>query len=112
MKRVGRVILGLLVALICAGGLLVASWHVKGASEHARFKSPDGCYELVVFRHPTMLAMPGQASDAPGTILLTTAEGRELERTSVSKVQLVSTPRWEKDKVSMKFLCEWPRRPD
>ncbi len=70
MKRFGRVLLGLAVALICAGGLLAAAWYYGGTTEHTRFKSPDGRHALVVGRHPMLFAMPGQGSDAPGMKLL------------------------------------------
>lgn len=107
MKRIGRVLLGLLVALMCAGALLAASWYFGGTSEYARYASPDGRYELVVYRHPRLFAMPGQGSDAPGTVVLQTKDGQELKRTPVAMVQLVSEPRWGEDKVAMKLLFEW-----
>ena len=107
MKRIGRVLLGLLVALLCAGGLLVASWHAGGATEYARFISPDERHVLVVYRHPRLFAMPGQGGDAPGTAVLQTKAGEELRRMPVEMVQLVSEPRWSEGAVSVKLLFEW-----
>ncbi|MCP5081271.1 MAG: hypothetical protein GY948_06190 [Alphaproteobacteria bacterium] len=107
MKRFGRVVLGLIVALVCAGALLAASWYYGGTTEYARFKSPDGRHEVVVYRHPMLFAMPGQGSDAPGTIVLLNQAGRELKRTSVGMVQLISDPRWDEDTVGMKLLFKW-----
>ena len=107
MKRLARVVLGLIVALACAGGLLAASWYFGGTTEYARFKSPDERYEVVVYRHPMLLALPGQGSDAPGTIVLLDAAGRELQSTSVGMVQQVSEPRWSEDAVAMKLLFRW-----
>lgn len=107
MKRIGRIILGLLVALICAAGLLLVSRYSGGPTEYARYKSPDGRFELVFYRHPMLFAMPGQGSDAPGTIVLLTSAGRELQRTPVSMVQLVTEPRWGEDSVGMKLLFDW-----
>ena len=107
MKRIGRILLGLLVALTCAAGVLLVSRYSGGATEYARFKSPDGRFELVVLRDPMLFAMPGQGGDAPGTIVLQTSTGQELQRTPVSMVQLVSEPRWGKDTVGMKLLFDW-----
>ncbi|NNF80558.1 MAG: hypothetical protein HKN05_21245 [Rhizobiales bacterium] len=107
MKRFGRVVLGLMVALVCAGALLAASWYYGGTTEYARFKSPNGRHEVVVYRHPMLFAMPGQGSDAPGTIVLLNREGRELKRTSVGMVQLISDPRWGDETVGMKLLFQW-----
>ena len=108
MKRIGRILLGLLVALICAGLLIAAAWYYGGTTEYARYSSPDGRHELVVYRHPMLFAMPGQGSDAPGTIVLLSKAGHELNRTSVAMVQLVSPPRWGTGNVGMKLLFDWP----
>ncbi len=107
MKRIGRILLGLLVAVMCAAGVLLVSRYSGGDTEYARFTSPDGRFELVVYRHPALFAMPGQGGDVPGTIVLQTRGGQELQRTPVSMVQLISEPRWEKDKVVMKLLFDW-----
>ena len=112
MKRIGRIILGLIVALICAGALLFAAWYYGGTTEYGRFKSPDGRHEVVVYRHPMVFAMPGQGSDAPGTIILLTQKGRELQRTPVGMVQMISTPRWEEGRVAMKLLFDWKLPPN
>ncbi|MEM8687261.1 MAG: hypothetical protein AAGF81_08030, partial [Pseudomonadota bacterium] len=100
MKRIGRILLGLLVAVLCAAGVLHVSRYSGGDTEYARFKSPDGRFELVVYRHPVLFAMPGQGSDAPGTIVLQTSGGKHLQSTPVSMVQLVSEPRWETETVA------------
>ena len=107
MKRIGRILLGLLVALICAAALIAASWYFGGTTERSRFQSPDGRHLLVVYRHPMLFTMPGQGSDAPGTVVLQDANGRELNRTPISMVQLISDPRWREDAVSMKLLFDW-----
>ena len=107
MKRIGRILLGLLVAMVCAAGILLMARYSGGPSEYARFKSPDGRFELVVYRQPMLFAMPGQGSDAPGTIVLQTSDGEELQRAPVTMVQQVSNPRWAEDKVSMKLLFDW-----
>ncbi len=107
MKRIGRILLGLLVAIVCAAGILLVARYSGGPSEYARFKSPDGRFELIVYRRPMLFAMPGQGSDAPGTIVLQTSAGEELRRAPVSMLQLVSEPRWGEDKVSMKLLFDW-----
>ncbi|MEM1198170.1 MAG: hypothetical protein AAGI06_02565 [Pseudomonadota bacterium] len=107
MRRIGRILLGLLVAVVCAAGILLVARYSGGPSEYARFKSPDGRFELVVYRQPVLFAMPGQGSDAPGTVVLQTSAGEELQRTPVSMVQLVSEPRWDEDKVSVKLLLDW-----
>ena len=107
MKRVGRILIGFLVALLCAAGLLLASSYHGNTTEYGRFQSPDGRHQVVVYRHPMLFAMPGQGSDAPGTVILLDKAGQELKRTSVGMVQLVSAPRWSADAVSMKLLFNW-----
>ena len=76
-------------------------WHSFG------WHSPDERYELVVYRHPKLFAMPGQGGDAPGTVVLRTKAGQELKRRSVEMVQLVSEPRWGEGVVAIKLLFEW-----
>ena len=112
MKKQRRrflVILAVPLAVICAAGGLAAAWYYGGTTEYARFASPDGRHELIVFRHPRLYAMPGQGSDAPGTVVLVDAAGRELERTSIAMVQLISEPVWSARRVRMKLLLDWER---
>jgi hypothetical protein len=98
------IIIGLTALTILA---VIAERHFD-LREVRRFTSPDGRHALVVYRRPLVFAPPGQASDAPGVIILETAAGEELRRQNVEMIQLVSQPEWTPDRVEMKLLLDWP----
>jgi len=70
-------------------------------------ESPDGRYQIVVYRIPMMMAMPGQGSDASGYILLMDSSGRVLEGTNVGMVSIVEQPEWSQDRVYIKLMADW-----
>ena len=78
------------------------------AEEVSRLDSPDGHYQLIVYRRPRLYAMPGQGSDAPGYVVLIDNNGNVLQRREVEMVQLISKPRWTERRVRMKLLFDWP----
>ncbi len=101
--------LGLLVVFaigVLVVGLLV--WQSSRAEKHHAFTSPDGRFKIVVYRRPTLLAMPGQGSDAPGYFqLLDMKTGRVLNEQNVEMVQLVEQIHWSPTKVNVKLLADW-----
>jgi hypothetical protein len=102
------------LALLVAGGLVAFGWHAlrRSAAEIWRtFKSPDGCFEIVVYRMPSLIAMPGQSSDAPGFFQLRDKRtGRVVRESSVEMVQLVDQVEWSSTNVFVGFLAEWSLR--
>ena len=91
-------------ALLIGGFLL---WFFNQRDVVQSWQSPDGSYTVTVWRHPRLYAMPGQGSDAPGTVTLTDRSGRVVQSVPIAMVQLASKPRWEGRKVSMKLIFEW-----
>ena len=93
-------------------GVLVAfglrAWRRSGAEEYRTFASPDGRFQIVVYRIPTGVAMPGQSSDAPGYFQLRDARtGRVVRETSVERVQLVDRIEWSATNVDVRLLADW-----
>ena len=78
--------------------------------QRATFVRPDGHYQLVVMRqrHILSFAMPGQAGDASGEIIIMDQRGRVLHRQTVAMVQTVESVEWGTRKVSVKLQGEWP----
>lgn len=75
--------------------------------------SPDGLYKIEVVRHPVYFSMmPGQSSDAPGTIRLTDRRGRILKEAPVAMVQLVEHIDWGPQRVTIKLLVDWELPPE
>jgi uncharacterized protein len=94
--------------LLLIGGLLVSG--LIGASTlffkplfnqvRSTSMSPDGRFKIVVKTVPMLVAMPGQGSDAPGTLYLYDAAGRELDRADFEMVQLVRID-WQTNQVAV-----------
>jgi hypothetical protein len=96
----------LIVGVLVAFGL--RAWRRSGAEEYRTFASPDGRFQIVVYRIPTGVAMPGQSSDAPGYFQLRdTRTGRVLRERSVEMVQLVDRIEWSPTNVDVRLLAEW-----
>ena len=105
-KRLLAVLAVLIVGVFVAFGL--RAWRRSGAEEYRRFASPDGRFQIVVFRIPSRVAMPGQSSDAPGYIQLRdTRTGRVLRERSVEMVQLVDRIEWSPTNVDVRLLADW-----
>ena len=93
-------------------GVLVAfslrAWRWSGAEEYRTFASPDGRFQIVVYRIPSRIAMPGQSSDSPGYFQLRDARtGRTLRERSVEMVQLVDRIEWSPTNVDVGLLENW-----
>jgi hypothetical protein len=96
----------ILIALITYG---LRAWRRWAAEEHYKFASPDGRFEIVVYRMPSLgFAMPGQGSDAPGYFQLReTRTGRVLREQDVEMVQLVRRIHWSPTDVDVGLLAKW-----
>jgi hypothetical protein len=105
-KRLVAVLAVLIVGVFVALGL--RAWRRSGAEEYRRFASPDGRFQIVVFRIPSRVSMPGQSSDAPGYFQLRDARtGRVLRESSVEMVQLVDRIEWSPTNVDVRLLADW-----
>lgn len=72
------------------------------------YASPDGRYEIVVYRKPLSFAMPGQGSDAPGYFQLRDVQtGRVLHERKIEMVQLVDRINWSATNVDVHLLADW-----
>ena len=97
-----------LVGLACL--IMFTALLTAGESrEYRRYDSPDKRNALIVYRKQQIFAMPGQASDAPGYVVLVGPRGRELKRQAVDMVQNVTAPVWTTETVSVKLLLDWKR---
>lgn len=100
--RLGFIVLGIASVVI-----FMLLRQPKG-EEYRRYSSPDGRFEIVVFRIPTAFAMPGGSSDAPGYFqLLDTKTGRVLHKQDVEMVQLVDQVTWSDTNVEIRLLADW-----
>lgn len=68
--------------------------------------SPDGRFCVVVRSYPMLVAMPGQGSDAPGTVHLYTTTGQQLESASLEMVQQFEGLRWSATQVEVDIGLE------
>ena len=96
------VVLGVVLAVS------LAFWRRPRAQEYRRYSSPDGRFQIVVFRKPSSFAMPGQGSDAPGFFQLRVVRtGRVLRQREVETVQLVDRIEWSATNVDVHLLADW-----
>lgn len=100
------------IAVIAVGLLLVAVtsfwlWRKVHVEEYRRFSSPNGDFVLIVYRYPSLVAMPGQGGDASGFVRLSTKSGRVLHEKSVDMVNTVDTPEWTTTNVWVKLFAHW-----
>ncbi len=100
----GSALVGL-ACLVMFAALLTAG----EAREYRRYDSPDKRNALIVYREQQIFALPGQASDAPGYVVLIGPKGRELKRQPLKMVQNVTAPVWTSESVSVKPLLDWKR---
>lgn len=76
--------------------------------EHAVYMSPSGSYRVVVYRTPRRVAMPGQGSDAAGTVRLLDQNGKVLQEARVELLRELRPPEWETGRVRIPMIAEWP----
>lgn len=73
--------------------------------------SPNNQYCLVVRAYPMLFALPGQGSDAPGTITLYSASGEALSTSSLAMLQYLGNVEWQDNQVSIEIGLDtviWP----
>ena len=109
-----RAAIKLVAVLICVFVLTTVSvfalraWRRAGAEVYRTFASPDGRFQIVVYRIPSRFAMPGQGSDAPGFIQLCDARtGQVFRDCDVEMVQLVDQISWSPTNVDVRLLADW-----
>jgi len=113
-QKLRRRLVGVFVGVVILAGLAAGALTLAPkltAEEVASYPSPRGDCRIVVYRTPGLLAMPGQASDAPGRIDLVDNAGKVLKSLEIEMVQLASTPIWTEASVSMKLLFDWKMKP-
>jgi hypothetical protein len=99
--------LGLTVACLALVAISVLVRRPRG-QDHRRYESPDGRFQIAVFRARISFAMPGGGSDAPGHFyLLETQTGRVLREQPVEMVQLVDQVTWSATNVQVGILADW-----
>jgi hypothetical protein len=100
-----------MIGLVVAGVALVVTFMIlrrPKSEEYRRFSSPDGRFQIAVFRIPTAFAMPGGSSDAPGYFqLVDTQTGRVLREQTVEMVQLADHVTWSATNVDVRLLADW-----
>ena len=95
----------MLLALLAACLWFFGPWSER---PYRSFPSPDGRYRIVVFRRSVFPGMmPGQASDAPGTVRLYDHQGEVLREARVEMVQLVDRVDWEPHEVTIGLVADW-----
>lgn len=101
-KALTVLIVGALVA-IC-----LQAWQRSGAEVYRTFPSPDNHFQIVVFRNPAKLTMPGQGSDASGYFQLRDSRSCQvLNESPVEMVQLVDQVEWSSTSVNVRLLANW-----
>jgi hypothetical protein len=96
----------LAIFLLFLIGIFVAGCGIE-SEVYARSQSPDGRFEIVVYRNPMLITLPGQGSDASGYIELYDAAGNVLQSTNVDMVQNFGGVEWEDAHVSIPLIAEW-----
>jgi hypothetical protein len=99
----------IVVLLLVGGGVLAVLWMVWPRAEKYRtYNSPDGRFQIVVFRRPNVVAMPGHSSDASGYFQLReVGMNRILQEREMEMVQLVDRVEWSATNVNVGLLADW-----
>lgn len=72
------------------------------------YRSPDGRFTIEVTIEESKLdEFPGMSGDQQGHVKLIDSTGSVLEKKHVEMVNIVEEPRWNKNKVDVKFVAEW-----
>ena len=103
--------IGLVVCLfvLAVVGTLFYKTHQKAI--YKKFASPDGKYEVIVYRYGSIMSFPGQGSDAPGLVrLYDLSSGRRINQCKIEMVQLVDRCEWSQTNVSIPLIADWKLR--
>ena len=97
------------ITIVAAVVLSVAYvWHRVAIQEYHSFSSPDGRFTVSVFRDGSLFAMPGQAGDSSGVVVLSDRKtGRIIQRRSVDMVQRIDQVLWSSTNVDIKLFADW-----
>jgi hypothetical protein len=100
-----KLLWAVLMLLIVAAGW----WWLSSPAmiEYAVYTSPSGSYRVVVYRTPRRVAMPGQGSDAAGTVRLLDQSGKVLQETRFELLRELRPPEWEPGRVRIPLIAEW-----
>lgn len=93
------------------GGLWVtrdAFYTLLDVPPRASFFSPDGRYEVAVWAYPTLPRAADPTATLPGLVCLRDGSPLPLACTDVEMTQIVERPDWQKQRVSMKLVADWP----
>ncbi|XXT18514.1 hypothetical protein WME94_50620 [Sorangium sp. So ce429] len=97
---------GLLLIALAVAVAVAIGWPREEL--HATFVSPDGRYQVDVYRRRAWLGvLPGQSSDAPGRVVLLDRSGRVLEQVNIEMVQLVDGVEWGEHSASIRAVVQW-----
>lgn len=108
--RIRLAALVLVVALGLGAGIAFtpAARKLCCTSVYKTFKSPDGRFQLMVFRLGWPWPMtPGSAGDGPGFVRLYAPDGKVLQEQDLEMVQLADQVLWEPRRVEIKLVADW-----
>ncbi len=110
-RRVALAFVCLLLAI--SAYALVASCfvNVDCVDPYLASLSPEGTDSLAVCRRPTLIALPGQGSDASGWIVMRDGRAFITGIVDLSMVQSASEPEWTPGSVDMKLTAHFERKP-
>lgn len=95
------------VVLVVSIALLCLSFGRATAEYQKTIPSPDGKYQLIVYRIPMLYSAPGGGGDAPCYVQLQNKSGRILNEGYVEMVNLLDRIDWEKDSVTVALTHTW-----
>jgi hypothetical protein len=106
MKRLRAIGLIVFLFLVAVVGALFYKTHQKVV--YRTFISPDGKYEMIVYRYESIMSLPGQGSDASGLVrLYDLSSGRRINQCKIEMVQLVDRCEWSQTNVSIPLIVDW-----
>lgn len=103
-----RTALAAVLLLFVFAGVLIFRSSNSGFQKTATIQSPDGRFEIIVYRKLSKFAMmPGQASDASGLVRLCDRRGNLLHEAPIDMVQRTNDIEWHEDRVELPLVFEW-----
>lgn len=106
-KKAIILMLSIILVLVVLNSKMVKRQFLSSRQEV--FTSPLSGHYLTLYRYNTILPLsPGNSGDTPGFIRLYNENGIMLNQTDVAMVQLVNDVRWSKDRITIKFVADWP----
>ena len=88
-----RLVLAAVVPLALLG---VAAGFALRPEVYKEYTNPGRQYTVVIYRYPSLFAMPGQSGDGRGKIVLRrNSDGRTIGKMPLEMVQLISRVEWQ-----------------